>query len=411
MPLRTLTDLAVTNAKPKAQGYEISDGGQRGLRLSVRPSGSKSYLVRYRSPVTGKSAKLTLPGGISLRQARLMAAQTMDAVAQGRDPIQDKKAEKVAAAVADENTLAAVSTRWLELVAAKFRSKRHYELVLKNNILPRLGSTQVTALTRSQIVDAFDHVEEDAGPRAADMALAVLGQILRWYEARKDNFRSPIIASMAKRSDAKPRDRILSDDEIKSVWKACGDERMGMFGQAIRLMLLTGARRSEVAGIRRSEIEDMEDNGAEFRVWRLPARRSKNGEEVIRPLSRAVLGIVDAQPALGDGDLVFSLNGISPMSLRFTRKEHLLDRMSGTERWTLHDLRRTFRSMLSRLRVPFETAERLLGHSQDILSKTYDRHSHLPAMQEAVDKIAAEVERIVAGKVTGKVIRPSQFAG
>ena len=93
MALRTLTDFAVTNAKPKAQGYEISDGGQRGLRLSVRPSGSKTYVVRYRSPITHKSAKLTLPGGISLRQARLMAAQAMDAVALGRDPIQDKKAE------------------------------------------------------------------------------------------------------------------------------------------------------------------------------------------------------------------------------------------------------------------------------------------------------------------------------
>jgi integrase len=180
---------------------------------------------------------------------------------------------------------------------------------------------------------------------------------------------------------------------------------MGMFGQALRLMLLTGARRSEVAGIRRSEIEDIEDNGAEFRVWRLPARRSKNGEEVIRPLSRAVLDIVDAQPALGDGDLVFSLNGLTPMSLRFTRKEHLLDRMSGTERWTLHDLRRTFRSMLSRLRVPFETAERLLGHSQDVLSKTYDRHSHLSAMQEGVDKLANEIGRIVSGAGKAKVVK------
>jgi integrase len=404
MALRTLTDFAVTNAKPKAQGYEISDGGQRGLRLSVRPSGSKTYVVRYRSPITHKSAKLTLPGGISLRQARLMAAQAMDAVALGRDPIQDKKAEKVAAVMADENTLQSVASRWLELVASKFRSRRHYELVLKNNILPRLGARPVIELRRAEIVAAFDHVEANAGPRAADMALSVLQQVLRWYERRSDDFRSPIIPGM-RRARPATRDRILSDDEIRNVWVACGDERMGMFGAAIKLMLLTGARRNEIAGLRRSEIEDVKDNGDYFRCWRLPAKRSKNGEEILRPLSGAALDIIDAQPALGDGDLVFSLNGISPMSLRFTRKEHLLDRISGTDRWTFHDLRRTFRSMLSRLRIPFETSERLLGHSQPTIAKTYDRHSHLPAMSEAVNKMAAEIERIVAGQPRATVHR------
>jgi integrase len=86
-------------------------------------------------------------------------------------------------------------------------------------------------------------------------------------------------------------------------------------------------------------------------------------------------------------------------------KKTLIDEISRVSDWRTHDLRRTFRTLLSRCRVPFEIAERCLGHAQNLLVKTYDQHSHLPAMQEAVEKVAAEIERIVAGEKTGKVIR------
>ncbi len=88
-----------------------------------------------------------------------------------------------------------------------------------------------------------------------------------------------------------------------------------------------------------------------------------------------------------------------------SRSKQLLDEIAAVEGWVLHDLRRVYRSLLSRCRVPFEIAERLLGHSQPTLVQTYDRHSHLPAMAEAVDKAAAEVERIVSGERMGKLIR------
>jgi integrase len=408
---RVLTDFAVTKAKPKPEGYEISDGGQRGLRLAIQPTGVKSWIVRYRHPVSGVSRKLTLQPGLSLAHARKIAAEAMFMVAQGIDPINAKREAKQAALASVEGTLHAVAKQYLDLAASKLRSHDAYERILKNHVLPRLGERQVANLRRSEIVAALDKVEHDSGPRAADMALAVLRSTLSWHEKRSDGFRSPIIKGMARlKASERVRDRVLSDDEVRAVWRAAGDERIGLYGQVIRFMILTGSRRAEAVGLRRTEIETVRDNGADITVWRLPASRSKNKREVVRPLSAAALSLIKATPMIGEeGDLVFSFNGARPMSMNHGDKKDLMDQLAGVTNWRLHDLRRVHRSLLSRCRVPFEVAERLLGHAQPLIARTYDRHSHLPAMLEAVEKVAAEVERIVEGEGSGQVIRPRVF--
>src|SRR5258707_10726033 len=114
---RVLTDFQVKNAKPKLVGYEISDGGQRGLRLAVQPSGAKSWVVRYRHPVTGKSRKLTLQSGLGLAEARLLAGKAMFQVAQGIDPIDAKREAKQEALASVEGTLNALAKSYLTLAA------------------------------------------------------------------------------------------------------------------------------------------------------------------------------------------------------------------------------------------------------------------------------------------------------
>src|SRR5262249_20172567 len=118
-----LTDFQVKNAKPKASGYEISDGEQRGLRVATQPCRAQSGVVRYRRPVTGKSRKLTLPPGLALAHARKLAANAMFQVAQSIDPIDARREQKQAAAAAVEGTLHAVAKQYLGLAASKLRSR------------------------------------------------------------------------------------------------------------------------------------------------------------------------------------------------------------------------------------------------------------------------------------------------
>jgi integrase len=234
--------------------------------------------------------------------------------------------------------------------------------------------------------------------------MRVLSALLNWHQSRSD-FVNPMTRMKSRRpASQRLRTRTLSDPELRAVWNAAGDDRVGVYGQVIRFMILTGARRQEAAGLRRSEIEDVRDNGDQFTVWRLPIARSKGKHEIVRPLSKAALDIIDSMPIISDCDCVFTLTGRSPLSMDFYKKR-LIDEIAKVSDWRLHDLGRVHRSLLSSCRVPFEIAERCLGHSQNLLVKTYDQHSHLPAMLEAVEKVAAEVARIVEGERKGKVVR------
>jgi integrase len=403
---KALTDFAVKNAKAKSVGYEISDGGQRGLRLSVRPSGAKSWVVRFRHPVSGISRKLTLPPGLTLAQARKLASDAMFEVAQGRDPIQTKRAEKEAQIAAVEGTLASVVKTYMDLAGSKLRSAGQYRRALARDILPKLGERQVTELRRSELVSLFDKIERERGASTADLSLSVLRTVLHWFEKRSDTFRSPIISGMNRlKSGDRVRRRVLSDHELKCVWDAAGDERVGIYGQIVRFLALTGARRNEAAGLRRSEVEVLHDNGHKFTVWRLPASRSKNKREIVRPLSRAALAIIKDIPMIGeDSDFFFTVKGNKPLAMNYPEKKRLLDELAGVKDWRLHDLRRCFRSLLSRCRVDYETAERLLGHSRPTLDQIYNQHNFFPQMQQAVDRVASEIERIVEGG-SGKVIK------
>jgi integrase len=123
----------------------------------------------------------------------------------------------------------------------------------------------------------------------------------------------------------------------------------------------------------------------------------------MRPLSRAALEIINDMPVTSD--FVFTFDGFKPFAMGSSARKKQLDELSGVTGWTLHDLRRTHRTLLSRCRVPFEIAERALGHSPALLVKTYDQHLHLGALLDAVEKVAAEIERIVEGGNKGNVLR------
>jgi integrase len=401
-PVR-MTDLWVQNWKQP--GLSPSDT-ESGARLNVGKSGRKESWVKfYRHPISKKLVKRTYPF-MGLAQIRKRISDDNYLISQNIDPIEHEREQKRAAVERTEGTLAAVTKRYLDIKAKKLRSFDYYERTLNRHVLPKLGHKQVSELRRSEIVATLDAVETKSGVRAADAALSVLRACLSWYEINSTTFRSPIVKGMMRvKASERARTRALDDDELRAVWNATFDERIGLYGAVVRFLILSGARRSEAAGLRRCEIVAIRDNGAQFTVWKLPPRRSKNKGEVTRPLSAAALDIVNAVPQINDSDIIFTVNGIAPLSMNNMEKKHLLDEVAAVNNWRLHDLRRVHRSLLSRCRVPFEIAERCLGHAQGLLVKTYDRDSHLAAMTEAVERVSAEIERIVAGEKQGKVVR------
>ena len=236
-------------------------------------------------------------------------------------------------------------------------------------------------MKRSEIVRLLDKIEDNNGPRIADLSLKYLGRIMQWHALRDDNFRSPIIRGMGRWNNAEhTRSRVLTDNELIEIWRASDD--VGYLGAIIKFLLLTGARRGEAAGMTWMEIRDD--------VWHLPAARNKTGVDFARPLSKAALAIIEGQPKLGD--YVFTFSGKRPISFCRVRDE-FRKRVSITD-WRLHDLRRTSRTLLSRAGVDPDIAERCLGHSLCSIRKIYDQHTFEPEMRAAFERLANLIENI-----------------
>jgi integrase len=224
----------------------------------------------------------------------------------------------------------------------------------------------------------------------ANRVIEILRRVFNWYSIRNEDFRNPIVRGMTSAEGA--RDRVLNDDELRAVWKATDylgssstETRLHpIFSAYIQFLLLTGARRSEAAGLRWAELTGTD--------WVLPASRNKTGQGLMRPLSRAALAIIDAQPRVGE--FVFSRNGRAAMG-GLSQMKAALDHASGTSGWTLHDLRRTARSLMSRAGVPSDHAERCLGHVIGGVRGVYDRHQYREEMLLAYEKLAALIAQIV----------------
>jgi integrase len=381
---KALTAIAIEKLRPKASRYEVPDGGQRGLLLAVFPSGKKSFIVRYR--FGGVKRKLTL-GGVSLVAARKAAAAALYEVHEGRDPAEAKKATKANAAGAAANTVQAICDRYLAAKdgGGKLRTIADRKAAFERLVYPVIGAVPIGALKRSQIVTLLDKVQGRSGDRMADITLAYLRKALNWHAGRVDDFNSPIVKGMGRyNGKEQARLRTLSDDEIRKLWAATTPDRKNPFHALVRFLLLTGCRRNEARGLAWGEIDGTD--------WKLPASRNKTKVDFTRPLSKATQALLADQPHIDGGPFVFTTTGHHPLSASKPKK--IFDAACGVSGWTLHDLRRSFRTLASRANVNADIAERCLGHVIGVRG-IYDQHKYQREMETAFEAVAALIGRIV----------------
>jgi integrase len=383
-----ISDLGVRALRPKGQRFERSAGN--GLFVVVQPSGAKSFALRYR--FGGRTRKLTLPGGLTLAAARKAAADALFQVEQGHDPAVARAQQKQQQRLADADTLAAVAAEYFRRESRGLRSAERRRRVLDRLVIPVLGDRPIGDIKRSEIVRLLDKVEETSGPVMADDVLAFLRRIMNWHATRSDDFRSPIIRGMARsRPGERARARILSDDELCAVWTTAA-ARPGAFPALLRFLLLTAARRDEARAMTWAELNGGSD-------WILPASRNKTKVDLVRPLSKAALGILTKLPRVDGSAFVFSNTGRAPIG-GMSRDKMKFDKACGVTGWTLHDLRRTARSLMSRAGISSDHAERCLGHVIGGVRGTYDRHEYHAEKAQAYDALAKLIDRIVNPSAT-----------
>jgi integrase len=376
-----LTDISIKNLKPATTRREIPDQHQRGLYCIVQPTGAKVFAVRYR--FDGRPRKLTLQPGISLAAARKEAADALYQVQQGTDPAEAKSRAREERSAAAANTLEAVAAEFFRRDGAKLRTARDWQRDLARLAFPTLGNRPIAGIRRKEIVRLLDDVEDNNGQGQADTILAIVRRIMNWHATRDDDFRSPIVRGM-RRYKEPPRERVLDDDEIRAVWRAA-ESTPGPFGYCIKFLLLTACRRDEATHLSWREIVGDD--------WLLPAERNKTKVNLKRPLSGAALAVLEKVPHIAGSDFVFSSDGGWLGGI--TRRKREFDQACGVTGWTLHDLRRTSRSLMTRSGTISEHAERCLGHKIPGVEGVYNRYPYRGEMLLAYGKLATLIEQIV----------------
>jgi integrase len=345
----------------------------------------RSFVLNYR--LAGREARLTIgrwPDWSAQRAVR-EARELRQRIDRGDDPLAERQAARVIEPEPEPaKTIGEVLDEFVRLyVDKRLRRPDNYTKAFDKHVRPAIASLPVYGLRRSQIATMLDGIEEQSGPVMADRAAAYLGSALNWYAGRDDDFTVPRLKGL-RRATGHGRDRVLTDDEIKAVWRTA--EAGGIFGAFVRFLLLTGQRRGDIDGFVWGELE--------HDVWTIPAVRYKTGKAHSIPLSQAALDIVRAQPRTGS--LVFAGRDGRPLSAGERKKK--FDREVGRPlpNWTLHDLRRTARTLMSRAGVRPDVAERVVGHAVGgAVAQIYDRHSYEAEKRDALERLAAMVERIL----------------
>jgi integrase len=374
---KTLSDKGVEALKARASRYAEPDPELAGHYLRVQPSGAKSFVAVTRDP-SGKQVWTTIgsPDVLTIAAARVKAREIVKRVRDGKPAIEPKG-----------ETFAAVAEEWRARHVRKngLRSAAEVERLLDRYILPTWKGRPFVEIRRSDVTALLDRVEDEHGPRQADYCLAVVRGLMNWFASRRDDYTPPIARGMRRQSPAaRARARVLDDEEIRKVWEAAG--QCGTFGGLVKLALLTTQRRDKLAAMRWADVEGG--------TWTIATEAREKGNAGALELPPLALKIIEAQQQFSDNPHVFAGRGEGPL-VGFSKLKARLDRLSGVSDWTLHDLRRTARSLMARAGVRPDIAERVLGHAIAGVEGVYDRHGYRTEKADALAKLAALVDSIV----------------
>jgi len=375
-----LTDRFCDRAKSTSAQTDYFDENVSGLALRVSAKGVKAWTLHFTGP-TGKRARITLGRypSTSLAHARTLAIEAKSAIAGGRDP----------RGAGDEMTVNDLAARYVEIHAAGLRSADEVKRRIYRNIVPLIGNVKLSELHRRDATRVIDGKRN--APTEAERSFQDLRAMLRWAVSRGDLDHNPI-EGMRKPQGSKPRERVLSDDEIRTLWNSLPQAlaRSPEYQRVIKLCLVTGQRVGEVVGMTQSELD------LKHKLWKLPGARTKNGHPHTVPLSPLAIELIGK----GDGEQIFPNDTRDP-SLAVTRTIYRAQDRFGIPHWTVHDLRRTALTGMAKLGV----APVVLGHVANHRTTTkagmtlsvYVQHAYEKEKREALELWADRLQGIIAG--------------
>jgi integrase len=423
----TLTPTKLSGLKPAKDGqrYQIMDSQVPGFGVRVTDAGTATFILRTRYPGSDTPARRELGrvGVMTLTGAREKARRWREMVASGIDPSDQEEAERRAQIVRRKTTFGAVAEDFIREKLPSERKGEDVEREIRLDLLPKWESLPITEITDLHISGLIKSKgRAGRGKKAgARNLLALVKRLFRWVTAQPEYGLKVSPAANLRASDIlgdMPRSagRVLADDELFALWRAAG--RMPYpAGPAYRLLCLTALRLNEAVDGSRPELNMRQ------KIWVIPPERMKgkdSGKKQARahavPLTADIIEILESLPRFNARKYFFSTtNGRSPTWIGTKIKKRLDRRMLLTLRalakrrgddpadvtlppFVNHDIRRTVRSHLSRLKVTEEAREAVLAHARPGIKGTYDLYDYLDEKREALELWAARLREITEPK-------------
>jgi len=396
----TLTAKFIASRQPAAPGQRAHywDALVPGFGLRVTDRGAKSYVVYRRWPGNRAPARRTIGDvkSVTLAEARDKAREWITLAERGFDPAEQQRQSKIAEQRRRQSTFKAVVEAWLasdEL--KKTRTANNVARETRDEFVTIWGDWALTDVTAADVAAAI-RAKATTAPGQARNLLGHLKRFFGWAQAQHSYGleASPVAALKPDRLVGKKaiRKRVLSDEELRALWQAT-EVLDYPFGPFVKLLALTGQRRSDVSNARWREF----DLGK--KLWTIPPERYKTDAPHVVPLCDDAVAILENLPRFTHGDYMFTTAfGVRPatgFSKLKVRLDKLLEgKMAGP--WILHDIRRTVRTQLSALPIADNVRELVIGHAQPGLHAVYDQYSFLPEKTKALTLWAARLRAIVS---------------
>lgn len=404
-----LTDRGVAGLTvEKGQRVEIADLACPGLVLRASAT-SKSWSVAYR-PKGGKMQRLSLGSypQVTLARARELALDALAKRAGGADPQAERKAKFEAAkieAARPKFTVAMLADAYIEKYAKPRKKSWAADEYNLGRLKTALGDREASTVTKTDLRTFLDGIVGDAsrnrtGDTFRNRVQATVRTMFKWAVEDEIVAANPIDGLKLRGGREKAKERVLKDDEIKSLFElVAGDGKPATgLGGALALVLLTAARPGEVIGMTNDELQ-LDGDAPE---WRLPGSRTKSGKPRVVPLSAVAVAILRAQLAINEDRAGEPTPFLFPNRLDPNRPatkwalpqlvDGIRDKIGG-EAFSAHDLRRTAATVAGQAGVNFETIQKLLGHSDGRVTSIYARYDFGKEMRSAVDRIAEHVAK------------------
>ena len=389
---KNLTELFVKRIRPKSVAVNVWDTRERGLCLRIQPSGFRSFKFVY--SIRGRARWYHI-GQVPLSDARRIAAKLRLAVAEGKDPLAERRAER------GRGTFEEVHSRYLETHAKKRnKSWQQAAALVRRFLLPKWGALDAGTITRADVRNLIGSI---SAPVLANQALAAASAIFSWAVKQEIVALNPCAG--VERNEVKSRERILSDTEVRQFWHAV--DRAGLMrSYALKTILLTGQRPGEVAHMRYEHIADG--------WWTMPGSPNprtgwpgvKNGASHRVALPKFVAQMLAELSDESSAGFVFTGTRGRPVTGLDDAMREVCAHLNITEKITSHDLRRTHGSTITRLGFGRDAMNRIQNHKEGGISDVYDRHEYSEGNRKVMETVADHLIGLANVKLgSGKLIR------